>query len=158
MPANQMVLSRELMAVMRKAVTYALSGSSEFVQPPYLLLALLDDETIGPRLGQLIERERAETAAARRRPPEQLRDPDAQRSPFPIYRSLVIRTPDGKDGKWLDQDSFEIFLEGARRVQAGAYLPKHLAKAYVSESSRDRGLLSILGHQPAMVAEKVIAL
>lgn len=158
MPVSQMVLSRELMAVMRKAVTYAMSAQSEFVQPPHMLLALLDDETIGPRLSQLIERERAQAAAPRKRPPEQLRDPDSQRAPFPIYRSLVIRTPDGKDGKWLDQDSYEIFLEGARRVQAGAYLPKHLAKAYVSESNRDRGLLSILGHQPAVVAEKVFAL
>lgn len=158
MPLNQMVLSRELMTVMRRAVTYAVTSNSEFVQPPHMLLALLDDETIGPRLNQLIERERAETAAPRRRPPEQLRDPDSVRAPFPIYRSLVIRTPDGKDGKWLDQDSYEIFLEGARRVQAGAYLPKHLAKAYVSESNRDRGLLTILGHQPAMVAEKVFAL
>ena len=158
MPLNQMVLSRELMSVMRKAVTYAVAANSEFVQPPHILLALLDDETIGPRLGQLIDRERAETAAQRRRPPELLRDPDSARAPFPIYRSLVIRTPDGKEGKWLDQDSYEIFLEGARRVQAGAYLPKHLAKAYVTESNRDRGLLAILGHQPAMVAEKVFAL
>lgn len=158
MPLNQMVLSRELMSVMRRSVTYAIEANSEFVQPPHLLLALLDDETIGPRLGQLIERERAQGAASRRRPPEQLRDPDSQRAPFPIYRSLVIRTPDGNDGKWLDQDSYDIFLEGARRVQAGAYLPKHLAKAYVSESNRDRGLLAILGHQPAMVAEKVFAL
>jgi hypothetical protein len=158
MPVNQMVLSRELMACMRKAVTYAMGAESEFVQPPHLLLALLDDETIGPRLNQLIDREKAMEAAPRRRPPEQLRDPDSQRAPFPIYRSLVIRTPDGKDGKWLDQDSYEIFLEGARRVQAGAYLPKHLAKAYVSESNRDRGLLTILGHQPALVAEKVFAL
>ncbi|MBV8424713.1 MAG: hypothetical protein JO349_05950 [Candidatus Eremiobacteraeota bacterium] len=158
MPANQMVLSRELMTVMRKAVTYAMAAESEFVQPPHVLLALLDDETIGPRLSQLIERERAQAAAPRKRPPEQLRDPDSQRAPFPIYRSLVIRTPDGKDGKWLDQDSYEIFMEGARRVQAGAYLPKHLAKAYVSESNRDRGLLAILGHQPAVVAEKIFAL
>jgi len=158
MPLNTMVLSREVMAVMRQAVSYAIKGNSEFVQPPHILLALLDDDTIGPRLNQLIERERAENAPPRRRPPEQLRDPDAQRAPFPIYRSLVFRTPDGKDGKWLDQDSFEIFLEGARRIQAGPYLPKHLAKAYVSESNRDRGLLTILGHQPAMVAEKVFAL
>jgi len=153
-----MVLSRELMSVMRKAVTYANTAESEFVQPPHLLLALLDDESIGPRLNQLIDRDRAAAAAPRKRPPEQLRDPDSQRAPFPIYRSLVIRTPDGTGGKWLDQDSFEIFLEGARRVQAGAYLPKHLAKAYVSESNRDRMLLAILGHQPSVVAEKVFAL
>jgi len=158
MPVNQMVLSPKLMAVMRKAVMYAVTAESEFVQPPHILLALLDDEEIGARLGQLIDRGKAEAAAPRKRPPEQLRDPDSQRAPFPIYRSLVIRTPDGKDGKWLDQDSYEIFLEGARRVQAGPYLPKHLAKAYVSESNRDRGLLSILGHQPAVVAEKVFAL
>jgi hypothetical protein len=158
MPENQMVLSRELMAVMRKAVNYAFQKESEFVQPPHVLLALLDEESIGPRLNELIDRKKAEAAAPRRRPPEQLRDADAARAPFPLYKSLVIRTPDGKDGKWLDQDSYEIFLEGARRVQAGAYLPKHLAKAYVSESNRDRGLLSILGHQPAMVAEKVFAL
>ena len=158
MPANQMVLSRELMSVMRKAVTYAFEANSEFVQPPHILLSLLDDDSIGPRLNELIDRDRAQAAPPRKRPPQQLQDIDARRAPFPLYKSLVIRTPDGKDGKWLDQDSYEIFLEGARRVQAGAYLPKHLAKAYVAESNRDRGLLAILGHQPAMVAEKVFAL
>jgi len=158
MPANQMVLSRELMAVMRKAVNYAFDAESEFVQPPHILLALLDEENIGPRLSELIDRQRVTAAPARRRPPEQLTDIDSRRAPFPLYRSLVIRTPDGKDGKWLDQDSYQIFLEGARRVQAGAYLPKHLAKAYVSESNADRMLLAILGHQPAIVAEKVFAL
>lgn len=155
MPANQMVLTPQLMAVMRKAVTYAMAVESEFVQPPHLLLGLMDDETIGPRISQLIDRDRAMAAPPRRRPPEQMRDPDSQRAPFPIYRSLVIRTPDGKDGKWLDQDSYEIFLEGARRVPSGRYEPKHLVKAYVTESNRDRGLLSILGHQPAIVAEKI---
>ena len=142
---------------MRTAVTYAIAADSEFVQPPHLLLALLDDENIGPRLNELIDRERAAAAPARKRPPEQLNDVDSRRAPFPLYRSLVIRTPDGKEGKWLDQDSYQIFLEGARRVQAGAYLPKHLAKAYVSESNSDRMLLAILGHQPAVVAEKVFA-
>ena len=158
MPASAMVLSRELMAVMRRSVAYALEAEEEFVQPKHILLALLDDETIGPRLSELIDRERAAAAPPRKRPPQQLRDADAARAPFPLYRSLVFRTPDGKDGKWLDQDCFQIFVEGARRVQAGAYLPKHLAKAYVSESNSDRGLLVLLGHQPAMVAEKVFAI
>jgi hypothetical protein len=153
-----MVLSRELMLVMRRAVTYAAKAASEFVQPPHVLLGLFDDETIGPRLSELIDRGRAERAEPRSRPPVQLKDPDSLAAPFPIYRSLIIRTPDGKDGKWLDQDAYEIFLAGARRVQAGAYLPKHLAQAYVSESNRDRGLISILGDEPGDVAEKVFAL
>jgi hypothetical protein len=146
MPANEMVLSNELMTVMRKAVTYASAAGSEFVQPPHMLLALLDDETIGPRLSQIIDRERAQVPL-RWRPPEKLSDSDSG-APFPTYRSLVIRTSEGEGLKWLDGDSYKIFLEGARRVKAGAYLPKHLAKAYVSESNRDHSLLAILGHRP----------
>ena len=158
MPAEQMVLSRELMAVMRRAVTYAMGAQSEFVQPPHILLGLLDDETIGPALNEVIERERVQAAESRDRPPQQLKDPDSLQAPFPVYGSLIMRTPEGKDGKWLDQEAFEIFLAGARRVAAGPYLPKHLAQAYVSESNRDTALIVILGDDPSKVTEKVYAL
>lgn len=146
------------MLAMRRASSYALAADSEFVQPPHVLLGLIDDETIGPTLAEVIDRERVERAESRSRPPEQLKDPDSLAAPFPIYRSLIIRTPDGKEGKWLDQESFEIFLAGARRVVAGAYLPKFLAQAYVSESNRDRDLIAILGDEPAAVTEKVYSL
>jgi hypothetical protein len=158
MPAEQMVLSREVMLVMRRAATYAIAAQSEFVQPPHILLGLLDDDTLGPSLNEVIDRERVEKAESRDRRPEQLKDPDSLQAPFPVYRSLIVRTPDGKEGKWLDQEAFEIFLAGARRVESGAFLPKHLAQAYVSESNRDTALIMILGDDPSAVTEKVYKL
>jgi hypothetical protein len=129
---NQMLLSRELVAVMRKAVAYAFDAGSEFVELSHVRSALQDDQTIGFGLSETLERKQIHGALLRGRPRKQLRGVESERSPFPIYHSLVIRTPDGKDGKWLDQDSYDVFLEGARRVRAGAYLPKHLAKAYLA--------------------------
>lgn len=158
MPPEQMVLSRELMTLMRRAVNYALSAQSDFVQAPHVLLSILDDETLGPAIAELIPRDRIEAAPPRRKPPEVVDDPNSPRAPFPRYRSLMFRTPDGTDGRWLDSEAYQIFLEGARRVQDGPYLPKHLAHAYVSESNSDRGLLAILGPNPAEVADAVYAL
>jgi hypothetical protein len=146
MAAQQITLSRELLTLLRRAVYYAFEGGSDFVQPAHLRRAMRDDDTIVrlddtimkledtlmSRINKSIQHELGQVTqivATRCRPPEQLHDVDSERVPFPIYRSLLIRTPDGNNGKWLDQDSYNIFLEGARAVRAGAYLPKHLAKA-----------------------------
>lgn len=158
MPPEQMVLSRELLALMRRSVTYAFTAQSDFVQAPHVLLSVLDDESLGPAVAELIPRDRIEAAPPRQKPPDVIDDPDSPNAPFPSYRSLMFRTPDGKDGKWLDAEAYQIFLEGARRVQDGPYLPKHLMHAYVSESNSDRGLLAILGPNPAAVADAVYAL
>jgi hypothetical protein len=125
-----MVLSRELMTIMRRAVAYASADRSEFVELPHLRLALLDGEAGGFQLNELVKRKVVHPVLFRGRP--QLRDPNSACAPFPVYHSIIIRTPDGMDGKWLDQDSYDVFLEGARIRWMGAYLPKHLAKAYVS--------------------------
>jgi len=145
MAASQMVLSPNLRAVLSRAVVYAFDAGSEFVQPEHLRRAMHDDNAItwtidaipmsdDPLLSQITEsirtenRRGAQIVDSRDRLPDQLHDPDAEHAPFPIYRSLFIPAPDGKNGKWLDQDSYNLFLQGARTVRAGAYLAKHLAK------------------------------
>lgn len=145
MVAEQIVLSRELSAVLRRAVAYAFDAGSEFVQAEHLRQALRDDDTTAwakdalpasndpllLRIAESIQREQghaAQIATTRAWPPVQRHDPDSEGAPFPVYDSLFIRTPDGNAGKWLDQDSYNIFLKGARNAR-GAYLPKHLAQA-----------------------------
>jgi hypothetical protein len=125
---RQMVISRQVMAVMRKAVSYAFAAESEFVEPSHLRLALLDDETTAGRF----ELDYLLAAVSPEGSLNHSRDPQSEGECFPIYRSLYILTPDGKRGKWLDRNSYAVFLEGARRPLAGAYLPKHLAEAYHS--------------------------
>ena len=50
MESDQLPLSKEVLAVMRGAVTYAIASESDFVSAPRLLLALLDDRVV--RYGQ----------------------------------------------------------------------------------------------------------
>ncbi|MGA3035974.1 MAG: hypothetical protein ABSE64_00700 [Vulcanimicrobiaceae bacterium] len=122
---------------MRKAVTHAFDAGSEFVEPSHLRLALQDDEPIASAghldvtdepLSVNFERKRARDVRAVMSGGSGIPPRDSQLKEAP-YQSLLIHTPDGKDSKWLDQGSYDVFLEGARRVRFGAYLPKHLAKA-----------------------------
>ena len=67
MSSEQVLLSDELLNVMRGAVNYANEYDANFVGPPHLLLALLDDPKIGGTLLQSLERGRI--IAAARQPP-----------------------------------------------------------------------------------------
>jgi len=150
MPAEQMVMSRELMAVLRGAVVYAIQGNHEFVTTADLLLALMDEEKLGAALQEALPRERVIETQLPDRPPKLAEDDDPT-APFPRYFSLIIRTPDGTDGRWLDSATYGMFLEGARQVDDGPYLPKHLVKGYIAESTRDYGLMPVLGANSADV-------
>ncbi len=125
---RQMVISREVMAVMREAVIYAFAAESEFVELSHLRLALLNDETTARRFAL----DHLMAAVSPDGPLNHPHHPQPEDPYFPVYRSLYILTPDGKRGKWLDRNSYDVFLEGAKRPLAGAYLPKHLAEAYRS--------------------------
>ena len=153
-----MVLSKELLAVLRQAVAYAIEANREFVSAIDVLLALMDEAQIGPPLREAVSRERVAATAAPDRPPKLADDDDGSTAAFPKYFSMILRTPDGTDGRWLDSAAYGIFLEGARRVEDGPYLPKHLLHGYVAESIRDYGLMPILGANANAVQSAINAM
>ena len=163
MDFEQVLLSDELLAVMRCAVSYAVEYGASFVAPPHLLLALLDDPKVGDSLRETIERGRL-VAAARQPAPAgviELREgmmPRGETPPFQRYDSLVFQSSDGQQQRWLNRDTLRLFNESARRVDAGRFLPKHLVVGFATESQADRDVRSLLGKDPQRFVEIAYAL
>jgi hypothetical protein len=163
MDNEQLLLSKEILAVMRGAVSHAIDGGSEFVAPSHLLLALLDDEQLGEVLADFLERGKIIADTKKNRLPGVLEVPESplpegEVVPFKRYDTLAFRSTDGKRTLWLNRDAFKVFIEGARRVEDGPYKPKHLALGYVAESIKDRDLQGLLGRDPQAVTSAVFEL
>ena len=163
MDADQVLLSDDLLAVMRGAVSYAVEYGAEFVAPPHLLLALLDDGKIGDTLRDTLERGRV--VAAARQPSAggviELKEgalPRGERAPFVRYDTVVFQSIDGQAQRWLNRDTFKIFNEAARRVEKGRFLPRHLALGIALGSQEDRDLRLLLGKEPELFKETAFAL
>jgi hypothetical protein len=161
--SEQVLLSDDLLNVMRGAVNYAVEYDAKFVAPPHLLLALLDDPKIGEQLSEPLERGRI-IAAARQPQTGGVVEvsegplPRGETPPFQRYDTLVFQSTDGKNHRWLNKDVFKIFQESARRVDGGRFLPKHLAVGFVSEATSDRNIMQLLGRDPQVFTETVYGL
>jgi len=163
MDDDQVLLSEDLLSVLRNAVSYAVEYGAEFVAPPHLLLALLDDAKIGDTLRETVERGRI--VAAARQPASggviELKEgilPRGERVPFVRYDTVVFQSTDGSAQRWLNRDSFRIFNESARRVEKGRFLPRHLALGIALESQDDREIRMLLGKEPELFKETTFQL
>jgi hypothetical protein len=161
MDHEQLRIGEELIAVMRGGVSIAIAHGAQFVAPPHLLLALLDDERVGPAIGPFVPRLRIDRAAidAAKKLPEVFEVPegqlpDGERPPFQRYDTLAFRSRDGARTLYLDADAYHLFLEGARRA-GETYQPKHLVMGFTAEAVKDRDLLAIVGSDPMGVAMSV---
>jgi hypothetical protein len=161
MDHEQLLIGDELIAVMRGGVSIAIAHGAQFVAPPHLLLALLDDERVGPAIGPLVPRPRIDRAAidAANKLPEVFEVPegqlpDGERPPFQRYDTLAFRSRDGARTLYLDADAYHLFLEGARRA-GETYQPKHLVMGFTAEAVKDRDLLAIVGSDPMGVTMSV---
>jgi len=163
MDDDQVLLSDDLLAVMRGAVSYAVEYGAQFVSPPHLLLALLDDAKIGDTLRDTLERGRV-VAAARQPAPGgviELKEgvlPRGEKAPFVRYDTVVFQSIDGTAQRWLNRDSFKIFNEAAKRVEKGRFLPRHLALGIALESQEDRDIRMLLGREPELFKETAFQL
>jgi hypothetical protein len=161
MDHEQLLIGDELIAVMRGGVSIAIAHGAQFVAPPHLLLALLDDERVGPAIGPLVPRPRIDRAAidAANKLPEVFEVPegqlpDGERPPFQRYDTLAFRSRDGARTLYLDADAYHLFLEGARRA-GETYQPKHLVMGFTAEAVKDHDLLAIVGSDPMGVTMSV---
>src|SRR5271170_6915771 len=98
---EQVLLSDELLNVMRGAVTYATEYDAKFVAPPHVLLALLDDPKIGELLSEPLERGRVIAAARQPTAGGVVEVPEGplprgETAPFQRYDTLVFQSIDGK--------------------------------------------------------------
>jgi ClpA/ClpB-like protein len=163
MDQDQVLLSDELLAVCRSAVTFAVEYGASFVAPPHVLLALLDDPKVGDALAEVLERGRI-VAAARQPSPGGVHEvgegvmPRGEKPPFTRYDSLVFHSSDGQYQRWFNRDSFKLFNESAKRANGGRFLPRHLALGITVVAQDDQNVRSLLGKDPEIFKEVVYAL
>jgi len=156
-------LTRDLLTVMRRAAGFAVGEERGFVNQFHVLLALLDDPTLAPALGELIDRAKVSEATKVTTPPNVREIPEqnlpaGESPPFQRYDTLAFRNEDGSATMWLDNDAFKLFMEGARRTEGTAYAPKHLALGVIALSRTDGGLLLQVGANPTEVTKAIFEL
>jgi hypothetical protein len=163
MDDDQVLLSDELLLVVRGAVTFAVEYGALFVAPAHILLALMDDPKVGPALGEVLERGRV-VAAARQAAAGAVHEvgegvlPRGEKPPFTRYDTVVFQTLDGQYQRWLNRDAFKLFNAGAQRANGGRFLPKHLALGFWVVAQDDRDARALLGHEPDIFKDVVYAL
>jgi len=163
MDQDQVLLSDELLAVCRAAVTFAVEYGASFVAPSHILLALLDDSKVGGALAEVLERGRI--VAASRQPsaggvhevPEGIM-PRGEKPPFVRYDTVVFHSSDGQYQRWFNRDSFRLFNESAKRANGGRFLPRHLALGMTVLATDDMNTRMLLGKDPEIFREVVYAL
>jgi len=160
---EQVPLSEELLAVMRNSGRYAQQLREPFITARALLLALLDDEHIGPALADVIPRDRLlglapadDVRATAARIPETSLE-GTEKTAMPRYDTLAFKLPEGTASVWLSREAFTIFVEGANRAE-DMYVPKHLAFGLAAEALRTPGVLTALRVEPGKVTEALFAL
>lgn len=154
--AEQLMLSQELLVVMRASASIAEQFAEPFITTRALLLAILDDPQIGAALAQVLPRDKIEALpiADTRVGATRLLEPNlvpGERAALVRYDTLAFRNPKG-GVMWLSREAFSAFVEGARRAE-GLYLPKHLALGVAADAVRNPGILAALHIGPGLVID-----
>ena len=162
-PAEQILLSEELLALMRNAAAIAQRLKEPFITTRTLILSLLDEPQVGAALAEVVPREKVEALLA----PEdakpgalQLPEPKmalGERAAMQRHNTLAFKLPDGSGSMWLSHDALTAFVEGSRRAE-GRYLPKHLAFGIAAEAVRTPGVFTALHISPGTVTDAIYKL
>lgn len=152
---------------MRHAVELAGKLNEPFITVRTLLLALLDDEKIGPALVEALPRERLEEwnitpEAAKKLLPMRVPEPGlpaGERAAMLRFSTLAFKNSAGNKSMWLSPEAMNAWNEGARRVNEGEkYLPRHLAFGISADAIRTPGILTALHLSPGAVNEAILAI
>jgi hypothetical protein len=158
---EQVPLSDDLLAVMRRAARLAIDGHEPFVTPRAILLALLEDEKVGSALQQVVTKDRiAEAQISGDAGPKRLIEERMERGEEPAmirYDTLAFKTPDGRSSVWLNRDAYEIFVEGAQRAD-DRYYPKHLALGVAAHALHAPGILAAIRVEPGTLVDAIYKL
>lgn len=152
---------------MRHAVELAGKLNEPFITVRTLLLALLDDEKIGPALVEALPREKLEAwaitpEAAKKLLPMRVPEaglPAGERAAMLRFSTLAFKNSSGSKSMWLSPEAMNAWNEGARRVNEGEkYLPKHLAFGISADAVRTPGILTALHVSPGAVNEAILSI
>jgi hypothetical protein len=164
---EQIFLSEEILALMRNSAAIAQRLKEPFITIRTLLIALLDDPQIGESLAEALPREKLEEyelppEAAKRLTASRVQETKMQpgeKAALLRFDTLAFKLPDGSKSVWLSREGFQVWNEGAKRVEEGAkYMPKHLAFGIAADAVRSPGVLTELHVSPGDVNEAILAL
>lgn len=133
-------LTEELLRTMRTAAKKAIELREPTITPRAILLALLEDPTLGPLLSPVVDKEKIIAAAT----------PEI----FGTEETLAFKTEDGRTSMWLSRDSYNIFTDGAQRAE-DRYYPKHLALALAAKAMTTPSILSSIQVDPAKLTAAI---
>lgn len=158
---EQVPLTTELLGVMRRAARKAIDLKEPFITPRAMLLSLLEDPGIGPAISSVVNRDKvlgaevSENAGMTRLIEERMEN--GEQPAMARYDTLAFKTPDGRTSMWLNKDAFNIFIEGAQRVD-DRYYPKHLALGLAAQAIHAPGLLIAIRVEPGVLADAIYKL
>lgn len=158
---EQVPLTAELLGVMRRAARKAIDLKEPFITPRSILLSLLEDPGIGPALAGVVNRDKVlsaevgESAGMTRLIEERMEN--GEQPAMTRYDTLAFKTPDGRTSMWLNKDAYNIFIEGAQRVD-DRYYPKHLALGLAAEAIQAPGVLAAIRVEPGVLADAIYKL
>lgn len=155
--AENLPLSDELLQLMRRAAQIALELREQFITPKALLLALLEDPTLGPGLQRVVARDKViaadsgTTFGGVRSIAEVI---PGELPAMTRYNTLCFKTPDGRASVWLGKEAMQIFMEGCKRVQ-GRYYPRELAAGLAAEARLAAGILAAIRVEPGVFTDAI---
>lgn len=164
---EQIFLSDEVLGFMRNAARLAGLLREPFITVRTLLIALLEEPTLGPALEEVLPREKLETYelpedAGVRLTASRVPEPNAQAGERPAllrFNTLAFKVPDGSKSVWLSREAFNVWNEAAKRVPEGEkFLPKHVAFGIAADAIRSPGVLAAMRVSPGDVTEVLLKL
>jgi len=164
---EQIFLSDEILAYMRNAARLAGELREPFITVRTLLIALLEEPTLGPVLEEVLPREKLESYelpedAGVRLTASRVPEPKLQageRAALLRFNTLAFKGPDGSKSVWLSREAYTVWNEAAKRVADGEkFLPKHIAFGIAADAIRSPGVLASMAISPGDVNEAIMKL
>lgn len=164
---EQIFLSDEVLALMRNAARLAGVMKEPFITVRTLLVALLEEPTIGPVLEEVLPREKLDEYqlpedAVTKLTAARVQEPNLKAGERPAmlrFNTLAFKTPDGAKSVWLSREAYQVWNEAAKRVRDGEkFMPKHIAFGIAADAIRNPGVLAALHVSPGDVSDTLLKL
>jgi hypothetical protein len=164
---EQIFLSEEILALMRNAARLAGALKEPFITVRTLLVALLEEPSLGEVLTEVLPREKLENYelpedAATRLTASRVPEPNAVTGERPAllrFNTLAFKVTDGSKSVWLSREAFNVWNEAVKRVGEGEkMMPKHIAFGIAADAIRSPGVLAAIHISPGDVTEVLLKL
>jgi hypothetical protein len=162
---EQIFLSDELLTMMRNAARLAGVNKEPFITVRTLLMALLEEPSVGPQIEDVLPREKLEEYqlpedALTRLTAARVQEPNLSAGERPAmlrFNTLAFKTPDGAKSVWLSREAYNVWHEAAKRVGDGEkFAPRHIGFGIAADAIRTPGIFAQLHLSPGDLSEALL--